>query len=455
VLLAVLSWTGGARASAAASSRTAGGCLSPPQGPLTAPTDDPFYSAPEPLPVGVPGTVIRSRPICVASPTIELPYEAWQLMYLSTGAEDAAGAISDDHAVPTVDIATIVVPLTPFVDGSRPLVSYQVAEDADSELSAPSYMLRQPSPRFDQELWVQFLSQGIAVVIPDFEGLASEQMAGTQNAHAVLDAIRAAEQFAPAQLGGDATAVGLWGYSGGAFATGWASELAASYAPELHIEGVAEGGVPADLKELLDDLNATPFASLPIGALVGTAIAYPNFFYDEAPDPGNDEIGGADRTGIDTVFNTLGQSLVDTYRSGGSAPYYANIDTYTWCGCNPLNHALEFPGIADLIALDDLGQPGHVPNAPAYIYEAYFDELIPYPGVQRLVDTYCDEDADAVFRVDYASEHITLAVTGSSAALGFLTLRFEGRNLPTTCPLPFHGGAPVNPPLYGSPMVKA
>src|SRR5580658_7663303 len=186
VLLAVLSWTGGARASAAASSRTAGGCLSPPQGPLTAPTDDPFYSAPEPLPVGVPGTVIRSRPICVASPTIELPYEAWQLMYLSTGAEDAAGAISDDHAVPTVDIATIVVPLTPFVDGSRPLVSYQVAEDADSELSAPSYMLRQPSPRFDQELWVQFLSQGIAVVIPDFEGLASEQMAGTQNAHAVL-----------------------------------------------------------------------------------------------------------------------------------------------------------------------------------------------------------------------------------------------------------------------------
>jgi hypothetical protein len=42
------------------------------------------------------------------------------------------------------------------------------------------------------------------------------------------------------------TKVGMMGYSGGAIATEWASELAPSYAPTLRIIGAAAGGVPVD-----------------------------------------------------------------------------------------------------------------------------------------------------------------------------------------------------------------
>ena len=37
------------------------------------------------------------------------------------------------------------------------------------------------------------------------------------------------------------------GISGGATATGWAAQLQASYAPELHVAGFVIGGTPADM----------------------------------------------------------------------------------------------------------------------------------------------------------------------------------------------------------------
>ncbi len=42
------------------------------------------------------------------------------------------------------------------------------------------------------------------------------------------------------------TPVGMVGYSGGSTATEFASELAHTYAPDLDIVGVAEGGIPVD-----------------------------------------------------------------------------------------------------------------------------------------------------------------------------------------------------------------
>lgn len=422
-----------------------------------APGADPFYTAPVPLPAGAPGTVIRSRPVCLASYGIGVPYEAWQVMYLSTGTETTGGKPSYLHAAPTVDIATIIEPLTAAATTPRPLVSYQEAEDANSENSAPSYTMR--SDPSDEELaWPPLLSQGIALVIPDHEGLHSEVASGVQAAHAVLDGIRAAESFAPAGLGGSAAAptpVGLWGYSGGAIATGWAAELAGTYAPELHIVGVAEGGVPANVKVAGDNLNGGVGGDLALIGGLGLGDAYPNLLYDKHPNPGNGEVGGSSVTGWDTILNPAGQAVAAQLHAGtNNLPPFANVDNYTWCGCSPSDRPAEFPGVARMLSISRMGQPRHVPDAPMYIYQAYWDELIPFSQVQTLVNSYCSEGVNVDFHVDYATEHLSLADDWAPVAFAFLTSRFAGAPAPTTCGLPYHGGAPVDPPISTGGTLK-
>ena len=66
----------------------------------------------------------------------------------------------------------------------------------------------------------------------------------------MLDSIRATLAFSTLQLS-KGVKVGLWGYSGGAIAMGWASALKPSYAPELNIVGAAHGGTPANLTATL------------------------------------------------------------------------------------------------------------------------------------------------------------------------------------------------------------
>lgn len=52
--------------------------------------------------------------------------------------------------------------------------------------------------------------------------------------------------------------MGLIGYSGGAIAAEFASELAPRYAPGVDIVGVAEGGIPVDFAHNLTYVNGSP-----------------------------------------------------------------------------------------------------------------------------------------------------------------------------------------------------
>lgn len=61
------------------------------------------------------------------------------------------------------------------------------------------------------------------------------------------------------------------GYSGGSAAAEWAGELAASYAPELTIAGVAEGGIPVDLAHLTSYVSSADAQSDPTFTMVGLA----------------------------------------------------------------------------------------------------------------------------------------------------------------------------------------
>jgi hypothetical protein len=430
--------TGAAQAQAALrtnmdlSCTTAAKAVSP-----TPPPQDPFYTPPSPLPAGRPGKVIRSRPVCIGDLQVPVPYKAWDVMYLSTGAESARGQPSSFHAVPSVDTALIVEPLT----GTRhPVLAWATAEDDDSTLKAPSYIMAQGNT-WDNAAWQWALGKGWDVVVPDYEGPGSAYSAGPLEGHGMLDGIRAAENFSATDgLEGPRTRAGLWGYSGGAMATAWASELAPGYAPKLRIAGVAEGGVPADVHTVFDTINNGYLApGLAFASALGDNAAYPNLVPL-------------------SLLNSAGVALAANMRSTGNTSYPSgspqNIQGYTVCGCNPNDLPNQFPSLAEVGRTVNPGQ--HIPTAPMYIYHDYNDELIPIGGVEKLVQYYCNGGATVDFRVNVGDEHVSNAIVGAPEALAYLTERFKGIAPPDTCGLPDNGGVippspvpvvPIPPPL--------
>lgn len=398
----------------------------------TPPPEDPFYTPPSTLPrgrKGRPGTIIRSRPVCIADLEVPVPYAAWQIMYMSTGSETKHGKPSELKAVPSVDTALIIEPLVEDATGSRPLVSYQEAEDSDSTLKAPSYTLREGTS-WDNAVWQPMLAQGWEIVVPDFEGPKSAYGAGPLAGHGVLDGIRAAENFSATDgLQGSATHVGLSGYSGGAQATAWASELAPRYAPELQIVGVAEGGVPGEIKEDFDTINNGILApGLAFAVALGVNAEYPNYLPE-------------------SLLNSAGLALAAKMRATGETGYpntypKESVSDYTNCGCNPVEEPQQFPRVAQLIPVENLGS--HIPAAPLYIYHDYNDELLPIGGVERLVQKYCEGGATVDFRVYAGDEHVSNAIIGAPEAMAYLTSRFNGVAPVDTCGLPDNGG--VIPP---------
>jgi hypothetical protein len=416
------------------------GCVTGAKGEIspTPPPKDPFYTPPAKLPPGKPGTVIRLRPTCIGDLQVPVPYKAWDVTYLSTAAEDAHGRPSELRAVPSVDTGLIVEPLT---GATHPLVAWATAEDSDSTLKAPSYVMKQGNSG-DNATWQWALANGWDVVVPDYEGPGSAYSAGPLEGHGMLDGIRAAESLSKLDgLQGRQTKAGLWGYSGGAMATAWASELAPAYAPELHLAGVAEGGVPADVHDTFDTINSGYLApGLAFASALGDNAAYPNLMPM-------------------SLLNKAGVALAANMRATGNSSYPQtyppqNISMYTACGCNPADLPQQFPTVAEVGRTVNPGQ--HIPTAPMFIYHDYNDELIPIAGVEKLVQYYCKGGATVEFRVNSGDEHVSNAVVGAPEALAYLTSRFNGIRAPDTCGLPDNGGViapspvpvvPIPPPL--------
>lgn len=109
------------------------------------------------------------------------------------------------------------------------------------------------------------IAAGWAIVATDYIGLGAdsphEYLVGQPVGRATLDAVRAARQLMGVSLGGQ---VAVWGHSQGGGAALWTGGLAASYAPEIDVVGVAAMAPAANLPAMIDEL-----ANEKAGTLVG------------------------------------------------------------------------------------------------------------------------------------------------------------------------------------------
>ncbi|MEU1208706.1 lipase family protein [Nocardia sp. NPDC005825] len=373
---------------------------------VVAPDADPFYAVPGDLAGLANGAILDSRPISASAGPVPLSTRAWQVKYKTL----------DTHDRPTATVATVLVPTAPWTGpGPRPLVSLQSAEDGVGLRCAPSLTLRGGGLLGGSltDIVVQLpklIERGWGVVVPDWEGPDSAFGSAPMAAHGVLDGIRAARAFEPAGFAAD-TPIGLWGYSGGGFASIVAAQFQPSYAPELSFAGIAAGGAPGDERAVYHAANGGPFGGAVPVLFVGISRGFPE-------------------ARLESYLNDTGRRIV------------AESQTDCLPDAGARNPGLDFgdslnaEGVEKLMSLlwsnSPLAQPG-VPESPMYLYHAVGDELVVYPPAKALVERLCAAGVTVEHRADPGGEHLVEGALGADGAVDFLADRFAGRDAPSTC----------------------
>ncbi|MEU0505273.1 lipase family protein [Nocardia sp. NPDC005998] len=370
---------------------------------IPTPEQDPFYAPPAALPAE-PGAVIRSRMVTDLDFLTPLLARAWQVLYRSTSALGQPIAVS----------GTVLVPTTPWTAGPRPLVTFAFGGHGFAPHCAPSYKMRTGT---DDQLDIikLALAKGWAVVATDYERLGTPGPhtlgVGPSEAHAVLDAARAAQRLSDAGLRPDAP-LGIAGYSQGGQASAWAAELQPSYAPELDVRGASSGGVMADVGGMAKTLDGGLASGIELAILVGHGSAYPDL-------------------DLDGVLNNAGRSMAAGLSSlclldlelGYS---FRRLDDFTTVG-----DLLDTPRWRARLDQDVLGR--NTPGAPIMIYIGTLDEVVPVQRTEQLYHDYCARGIPVTWRPMPLLNHGFADRIGARGAVDWLADRFAGAPVDDSC----------------------
>jgi pimeloyl-ACP methyl ester carboxylesterase len=370
------------------------------------PAADSFYTPPAAsyLASVAPGTVVRYRALPASSLWADVK-EGWQIMYRSTNSKDQ----------PVAMVTTLLVPKTVSTTGKK-LISYQSFYDSLTLNCSPSGLTLN-GKLFDKTFYKSALTKGYYVTLSDYEGLESQWIAAKNTGHGVLDSIRAVQRFSKSGLSAS-TPVGLFGYSGGGFASMWAAELAEGYAPELNIVGAAGGGLPVNPINVAKKVDGTLFAGAYFGAVVGLSRAYPEL-------------------DVDQYANDAGKAMIvdaGTRCLGGTAS--GNPELLTKYAYKKGTAYLKDPNFLDLPEMQAVNADNtmgkNIPKMPLYIWEGTVDELMPIADADNLVATYCAGGAKVQYTRMSGTGHV-LGAPKLSDGLAFLIDRFNGKAATSTC----------------------
>jgi len=390
---------GGAPAALAATAQPTAVAKAPttaPSRPLL-PTTDPFYTYTGPLAHIAPGTVLRARKLSVGT---SARLDVTQVLYRTTG----------ELGGPAMTAATIVAP--EHQSGPTRIVAYQEAYDGLGPQCEPSYELQ--FGLGDLKAIGSYATSGLTFVIADYEGTHFEWAAGQEAGYATLDGVRAAENLM--HLPQVSTPVGLVGYSGGAIATDFATELAPKYAPGLDIVGAAEGGLAVDLAHNLQYINGSRYWSAVIPmALVGLARAF--------------------HVNLGNYLSAYGKSVTAAVADeclGSVAGKYPGL-TVQQLFLPRYKDIYTVPTFVRIFNRLIMGRTG-TPRAPLFIGEGNSDGtgdgIMVFKDVQALAHTYCQRGTSVDFQEYKGLDHDQAVAPFVAGALSFLATVFFG--LPPT-----------------------
>lgn len=391
-----------------------------------------FYSPPSELP-DADGTLIRTEPLPLALslPSLDgpLPGRATRLMYKSTDANGAPVAVTGAYIEPAAQWRG---------EGPRPLVVVAPGTMGQGDQCAASMGLEHPlringetvSVGYEDLSVYRLLARGVAVVVTDYVGLGATDRLHTyvnrvDEAHAVLDAVRAARALDSASVTADSP-VGLFGYSQGGGAAAAAAELQPSYAPDVELAGTYAGAPPADLTEVTEAIDGSDLA----GAL-GWSL---NGFLQSDPSL---------RPIADRYINAAGEeALTDlsTMCIGDALFSYGSDSSTAWTKTGQ--------SLSDIIRAEptlqaflDKQRIGNLkPSGPVRVATGVSDNLVPHEQARRLAVDWCAEGGQVTYVPVLLPgvgsgllNHAAPLLTDQGAAISWLTDRLSGKPAGSNC----------------------
>lgn len=364
------------------------------------PSQDPFYRVDADIAKYKPGHVLRERAISPAyfGPAAQAAY---QLFYRTTGQGQPDGTVT-----------TVVVPKQPTRGVPRLLAIAQPQDSAGLNCN-PSYAFTPNSKTNNSQEYAldtmhfAALHQGWFITIPDLGGSKAAFLAGRVEGPAILDGIRATLGFGAYLENAENAKVALYGYSGGAHGSGWASQLASSYAPDLNIVGWTAGGLPANINANFAYLDGTPGAGLDFLGAAGLSNAYPEL-----------------RKFLQSKMRPNATAYFEAMRNGSicvdQSAVFANktfSDSFT------MPNITQAPVYKDILKDETLGKNQPPLNKfPALLLHSRTDETVPYTQAAQYVKSQCSQGATIKFVSLPTGKH---SVTGVEAVPSFVQKLLE------------------------------
>ncbi|MBT2415084.1 alpha/beta fold hydrolase [Streptomyces sp. ISL-12] len=391
-----------------------------------------FYTPPSTLPEA-DGALVRSEPLKLALslPSLggPLPGRATRLMYKSTDAGGGPMAVTGAYVEPTAKWRG---------DGPRPLVVVAPGTMGQGDQCAASMGLEHPlrfngrtvSVGYEDLAVYRLLARGIAVVVTDYAGLGTTDRLHTyvnrvDEAHAVLDAVRAARSLAEASVTAESP-VGLFGYSQGGGATAAAAELQPSYAPDVTLSGTYSGAAPADLTEVTEAIDGSDLA----GAL-GWSL---NGFLQTEP---------ALRPIADQYVNQAGREALEDLSTMcvGDALFgyaFARSGSWTKTGQSLGDVIRAEPALQAFLAEQRIGT--RKPAGPVRVATGTSDNLVPHGQTREMAAGWCalggqvDYEPVVLPNVgDKLINHFAALLADQGEAVSWLTDRLAGEPAASDC----------------------
>jgi acetyl esterase/lipase len=351
-----------------------------------------FYRPATVLPSGTPGTLLDSKPLTLDP---SWPGTAEAVTYIST----------TPNGDPVPVTGAVLKPNVPPPPGGYPVVVWAHGTVGLGDPCAPSR--HQPFQATGAD---QFLAAGYLVVAPDYEGLGVENetppyLVGEASGRNVLDAARLARTY------GGSTDVVAFGHSQGGHAVLFARQLAATYAPELHLLGVVASAPVTDpavfLRQGRTNPDVFPFTA---EAILSWAEVY------QEPE----------LTDLVNVQDAEAVRLArDEWCTGSLQPNRPLDEIFR---ADPQSSAV-WQAAAALNTPDGSGAA-----VPALVTHGDADTLVPVDGTVTYVDRACRAGGRVVFRRDPTWGHTGALLFPLPEIVSWIGQRFAGAPAPTTCP---------------------
>ena len=346
-----------------------------------------------------PGDIIRSEPMQAPAGA-----SAWKIVYASTGL----------NGEPIQVTGIVVAPSTPAPAGGRPVVAWAHPTTGVAEKCAPSLLptVFQKIPELDT-----LIAHGYVVAATDYPGLGSPgthpYLIGLSEGRAVLDSVRAAGHLSGASAGPRFI---VWGHSQGGHAALFAGQIAASYAPELKLVGVAAAAPATDLAQLLrDDITE------PVGRVL---TAYALYSWSQVF---NTPLAQVTHQPAIPIVKRLAGDCAESTQEG----YKLSFDAFT------LTPRMLLPGFYNAqpwsrVLADNV--PGHAPaGAPVYIAQGTTDKIVLPAVTQKFVQDLCSRGEKVVFDQLPGVGHMTSGKDSATAAIEWMTALFDNKAPASTC----------------------